>query len=154
MINLQSWVLAAVAVFGALIAYFQWRTAHQRVVLDLFDRRVRVFELAASACGSVISSGKASIESLRMMHEAMGNARFLFGEDVNSYLKKLIEDFAFLHSFTDDVIRDHPAEQHQGLWDRKHRALTKIGEYQNEATAIFVPYMHLAQKMPSTWLPW
>jgi hypothetical protein len=29
--------------FGALIAYFQWRTAHQRVVLELFERRVKVF---------------------------------------------------------------------------------------------------------------
>ena len=32
-----------IAGFGALIAYFQWRTGHQRVVLDLFDRRVAVF---------------------------------------------------------------------------------------------------------------
>jgi hypothetical protein len=43
------------------------------------------------------------------MHEAKGNARSLFGEDVNSYLKQLIEDLALLNSHPDDVIRKHPA---------------------------------------------
>src|SRR5215510_5912444 len=56
MADLQPWILAAVAILGVLIAYFQWRTAHQRVVLDLFDRRLRIFELAGNACGSMTTN--------------------------------------------------------------------------------------------------
>ena len=84
MSDLQPLILAAVAILGVLIAYFQWRTAHQRVVLDLFDRRLRIFELAGNACASIISSGKDTVEALRQLHEAKGNARFLFGDDVNA----------------------------------------------------------------------
>ena len=154
MSDLQPLILAAVAILGVLIAYFQWRTAHQRVVLDLFDRRLRIFELAGNACGNIISSGKATVEALRQLHEAKGNARFLFGDDVNSYLKDRITDFAFLISFTDEVIRDSPEQQQSILIDKKYKAMTKIAEYQNEAPAIFAPYMRLNQRMPSAWLPW
>jgi hypothetical protein len=33
----------AVSILVLLVAYSQWRTANQRVVLDLFDRRLKVF---------------------------------------------------------------------------------------------------------------
>ena len=39
----QGIVAAGTAVFVALIGYFQWRTAHQRAALDLFDRRYEIF---------------------------------------------------------------------------------------------------------------
>jgi len=68
MSELQPWIIATIAVFAALIAYFQWRTAHQRVVLDLVDRRVQTFELVERACGSIISAGKASVEALQQLH--------------------------------------------------------------------------------------
>jgi hypothetical protein len=152
--DLQPWTIAAIAAFAALIAYFQWRTAHQRIVLDLFDRRLQVFEIAASACGSIISSGKPSIEALRKLHEAKGNARFLFGDDVNSYLKDRIADCAFLLAFNDEVLNERPDSERGTLIDKKYAALTKIGEYQNQAPPIFAPYMRLDQKMPNAWLPW
>ena len=72
MTDLQPWILAAVAGLGVLIAYFQWRTAHQRVVLDLFDRRLQTFELAERACSTIISSGKASEEALAAIAPSEG----------------------------------------------------------------------------------
>jgi hypothetical protein len=153
MFDLQPWIIAAIAAFAAMIAYFQWRTAHQRVVLDLFDRRVQTFELAERACGSIISSGKASMEELRQLHQAKGKARFLFGDDVNSYLEARIANCAFLLAFTNDVIREHPEQERQVLFDKQYAALTKIADFQKEASAIFAPYMRLDQKMPSGWLP-
>ena len=45
-----------IAGFGALIAYFQWRTGHQRVVLDLFDRRVAVFRQIEDAAKGMLNT--------------------------------------------------------------------------------------------------
>jgi hypothetical protein len=151
--NLQPWILAVIAGLGLLIAYFQWRTAHQRVVLDLFDRRLQTFELAELACTTIISSGKASEEALRLLHQAKGKARFLFGNDVNAYLKERIADCAFLLAFTDEVIQERPEPERQNLIDKKYGALTKIADFQTGAPPIFAPYMRLDQKMPSAWLP-
>jgi hypothetical protein len=153
MFDLQPWTLAVIGAFGGFIAYRQWRTAHQRVVLDLFDRRLQVFELVEAACGAVISSGKASMNELRQFHQAKGKARFLFGDDVNSYLKGRIADCAFLLSFDNEAISEHPPNQRQTLIQKKYKALENIAEFQTQAPPIFGPYMRLDQKMPGTWSP-
>jgi hypothetical protein len=149
----QPWTIAVIAGFGVLIAYFQWRTAHQRVVLDLFDRRVQTFELAEQSCSNIVSSAKPSIEDLRNLHRAKGKARFLFGDDVNLYLKGRIADCALLMSMTDEVINARPEAQRNALIDKKTAALMSIASFQDDAPPIFAPYMRLTQKMPSTWLP-
>jgi hypothetical protein len=151
--ELQPWILAGIAALGVLIAYSQWRTAHQRVVLDLFDRRLQTFELAERACTGIISSGKASMDALRLLHEAKGKVRFLFGDDVNVYLMHRIADCSFLMAFTDDVINEHEGQERGNLIDKKYGALQKIADFQTEAPPIFGPYMRLHQKMPSPWHP-
>jgi hypothetical protein len=153
MSELQPWIIAAVAAFAALIAYFQWRTAHQRVVLDLFDRRLQTFELAEQSCTSIVSSIKPSMEDLRHLHQAKGKARFLFGDDVNAYLKERIADCALLMAHTDEVINEYAEPKRGVLIDKKFGALTRIADFQNAAPPIFAPYMRLDQKMPSEWLP-
>jgi len=38
--EIVQWVVAAgTTIFVATVGYFQWRTAQQKAVLDLFDRR-------------------------------------------------------------------------------------------------------------------
>ena len=150
---LQPWTIAAIAGLGVLIAYFQWRTAHQRVVLDLFDRRLQTFELAEQACANIVSSAKPSIDDLRNLHRAKGKARFLFDDDVNLYLKSRIADCALLMSITNEVIQARPEAQRSALIDKTSAALTSIASFQDDAPPIFTPYMRLTQKMPSTWLP-
>lgn len=153
MLGLQQWTLAAIAALGLLIAYFQWRTAHQRVVLDLFDRRYQTFELAERSLANIVSSPKLNVEDLQNLHQAKGKARFLFGDDVNTYLKERIEDCAFMRSFTDEAIKGHPEAQRQTLTDKRYAAVVRITDFQKVAPPIFAPYMLLDQKMPSTWLP-
>ena len=34
---MQAWATILIGAIAAMIAYFQWVTAHQRIVLDLFD---------------------------------------------------------------------------------------------------------------------
>jgi hypothetical protein len=46
-----------------LIAYLQWVTAHQKVVVDLFDRRRRAFESVEEALRPVFRKGKVSDEA-------------------------------------------------------------------------------------------
>jgi hypothetical protein len=151
--SLQPWFVAIVGFFALLIAYFQWRTAHQRVVLDLFDRRIKVFEIAEAACAKIASSSpKPPSEALLQLHEAKGKARFLFGDDVNAYLQARIKDCAFLMSLTSEVIESDPLNREK-LIDKQANALLRIADFQQTAPSIFARYMRLHQKMPSTWFP-
>lgn len=145
-------VTALVGVLGAMIAYFQWRTAHQRVVLDLFDRRLRVFEDIENAVRNVFSTTRVSNETWSLLVGAKSRARFLFGKDVNDYLERLTKDFAWRMSFTDDVI-DHDPQERPALLAKKYEVLERIVAFPKDGEPIFAPYMRLDQKMPGAWLP-
>jgi hypothetical protein len=69
-------ITAIVAVVGAFIAYFQWRTAHQRVVLDLFDRRLRVFEDVEAAVKNVFASTDVTKETFFLLVKAKAALAF------------------------------------------------------------------------------
>jgi protein gp37 len=72
-----------VAVAGAVIACFQFLTAHRKLMLDLFDRRLKVFE---SAIGPFLTNGKLSVENFNDFLRAKAAARFLFGQDVQDHV--------------------------------------------------------------------
>ena len=43
-IVLQALLTPTIAAVAGLVAFLQWRTAHQKVILDLFDRCLRKFK--------------------------------------------------------------------------------------------------------------
>jgi hypothetical protein len=141
-----------IAGFGALIAYFQWRTGHQRVVLDLFDRRVAVFrQIEDAAKGMLNTASRADMEAPFWSYiRAESDARFLFGEDVIETLAKRREDIAAVMAFSE---LDHSHPEWQQLNDRKYTALQNLAAFVQNSSPIFAPYMRLDQKMPSLWWP-
>jgi hypothetical protein len=48
------WIIAAItATFVALVAFLQWRTAQQKALLDLFERRHAIYEIVRNAVGTI-----------------------------------------------------------------------------------------------------
>jgi hypothetical protein len=41
---IQATIAAGTAIFVAAVGYYQWRTAEQKAVLDLFDRRYSIYQ--------------------------------------------------------------------------------------------------------------
>jgi hypothetical protein len=141
-----------VAVVVAVVQYAQWRTANQKVVVDLYDRRLKVFHQLESAVGIVMQDGEANGESFRNFAIAQADARFLFGDDVKEYLQTLRESFAWLTSFTNTVIDQ--SENRAELIDTKYRHIKRIIDFYEEAPAIFGPYISLTHKSTPFWRPW
>jgi hypothetical protein len=76
-------VLGGVA---AYIAWRQWRTAHDRLVLDLFERRFQVFQELTRAILAAFNKPNAEIDDLAKFDIASEKARFLFEPEVREYL--------------------------------------------------------------------
>lgn len=101
----------AVAAIVAWIAYQQWRTARDKLALDLFDRRfesyraiineVRLYRAEAYRERSTILRGPSShsTELGRLAREA----RFLFGKEVLEQVWKLIESLDHLEKRKDTL---------------------------------------------------
>jgi hypothetical protein len=132
-----------VAGFAAGIAYFQWRTAHQRVVLDLFDRRFGVLQRVEDAARDMVAPRNLE-EAFFKFVLAEREARFLFGEDVVASLSELRGHMAAVTAF-------HGVAQHN---DQFHAAMQEIAIFlSTKVTPLFAPYLRLDQKMPSVWWP-
>jgi hypothetical protein len=56
-----------IALVVAVIAYFQWWTAHLRYILDLFDKRFEVYEALCTSVGDCLS-GKSPNDANEALH--------------------------------------------------------------------------------------
>jgi hypothetical protein len=78
-----------VALLVGVIALLQWRTAHQKVVLDLFDKRVRIIDDLRRVVSEILQGGKVeNIDSDKFLRATRG-ADFLFGPKVTKYLDRM-----------------------------------------------------------------
>lgn len=77
-----------VAVFGSLIAYRQWVLARNKLKLELFDRRYRVYEAARTLLASIMTTGKAKDEELWKYLAAVRESRWLLDTAAAEYLQK------------------------------------------------------------------
>src|SRR3954447_5649586 len=90
---MTSWIAVLIAFGVFLVGYAQWRTANQRVVLDLFERRMKAYGRIEGAVAEVMREGAVDHEAFDKFAMARADARFIFGSDVLAYLKALYEDF-------------------------------------------------------------
>ncbi|WP_250504682.1 hypothetical protein [Caballeronia sp. AZ7_KS35] len=77
-----------VAVLGVAIAYRQWRTAQNKLKLDLFEKRFAVYDAARRLLSAVMTSGKVSDEEMFRFFAGTGEAKWLLSADVANYLDK------------------------------------------------------------------
>jgi hypothetical protein len=148
---LQALAVPTVLLVGALIAFLQWRTAQQKVVLDLLDRRLETYTALRVVVAEVVASSsaatlKASFEFLK----AIDRAEFLFGPEVVAHLRKIGDAI--------DTIRITLAEREQS---RDLKASLAMEREAREAIATFYTtfqrlmtrYLRMDQKLPPKW-PW
>lgn len=88
-----AFVTLVVGGVGAWIAYAQYRLGrlqHQlnqdRLRLDLFSKRLEAYEKLQEFFSNVIRAGTVEDSFLSILGEARYKSRFLFGEEISSYL--------------------------------------------------------------------
>jgi hypothetical protein len=146
---LQTWALVFVGLVGVLIAYLQWITAHQKIVLELFDKRFEAFQNVSRSLSPLIVHGSISQNEYFEYVRAMERCQFLFGKEIYDYLSSLKKDMSFLVAFTDEAIDASPGRAK--LIDKKYEIFERIANFDKVAIPKFMPYMRLDQKMKYFW---
>lgn len=82
--------LPVLALFGAVIAYRQWRTAQNKLKLDLFDKRMLVYQAVRDTLGHIGSKGKISNEQQVAYLTGIQAAKWLFGRELDTYLSETL----------------------------------------------------------------
>ena len=78
-------VAAAAAFVGGLIAYRQWRTAQNRLKLDLFERRHAIYDAALTLLSRIMTSGRVTDTEIVHFVDRTRAAKWLLSDEVLSY---------------------------------------------------------------------
>jgi hypothetical protein len=89
----------AIALFIAVVAWFQWTTARDKLRLDLFDRRYAVYEVARKFVQQILANGNVTHEQMNEFTWGTRTAKFVFDEDVEDYLLELWNRALHLQAF-------------------------------------------------------
>ena len=86
-----------IGIIAALIAYRQYRVAEAKLKLDLFERRLRIFEIIQEFSLKILDFN-CNNSDLNEFAGSIGQADFLFGDDIREYVKEFLEKSTCLHA--------------------------------------------------------
>ena len=87
---LTAFALPVLAGIGATIAYRQWRTAQNKLKLDLFDKRMIVYQAVRDTLGYIGSHGRINHEEQVKYLIGIQSSKWLFGPEIHKYLDETL----------------------------------------------------------------
>jgi len=140
------WIMAAItAAFVALIGYLQLRTAQQKAVLDLFDKRFKIYETVKN-CVDQVGTNPEDFGNERQKEflKAKNKAYFFFDDEVNDYLERLRKDLLTVYDTT----------RFEATTTDRDQAMSRINKFYEDGQPLFAKYMRFSQTVPSTFGSW
>ena len=117
---LQALSVLVIGGIGACIAWRQWRTAHDKVKLDLLDRRLAAYQRLKDAVAPIAASGKVTLADADRFARAMNDMRFLFDKETEACVDQIYRAIIDKHTIDTQLERTRARN--------KEKALLKSGE--------------------------
>jgi hypothetical protein len=134
-----------IALLGAYIAWQQWRTNRNKLKLELFDRRYRIYEAAQTLIGRVLALGKASHEQTFEFLSQVKGAKFMFNEKVQRYLEDdLYRKAERLLALSSDFESLDGTDERKANLEKQREVKDWFKEQYENLDTWFSPYLHLA----------
>lgn len=139
-------VVALVAAgIAGLIAYRQWRTAHDKLRLDLFDKRFNIYRAYFRASAAALGRWPDRNDVLIEFTSLKGQSRFLFGSDASQFIEQAMLEIAGLISELETRDEMRRAGQHDDeVGQRILSLIERVGEKERSAHGIFEKYLSFA----------
>lgn len=134
-----------IANLQAGIALRTWRTANEKIVLDLFEKRIAIYEQIREAIGPITRSGQTKDEDIYRFGQAIDRVQFFFGPDVTAYLETLRISL-INHQLACTMSAENNAPDRQEWIKKKSVQFQLIMSFYSEALPIFAPYIQAHQK--------
>ena len=137
-------VIAAVAVY---IAWQQWKTNQEKLNLDRYDRRLRVYEEVRKILSIVMRDAYASTDDLLKFRTSVSEADFLFGPEVMKHIDEIYEHGLALWRWKQEY-RDYTQEKpsgydHKKVVDEMHKELEWMTNQFEPAKQLFKKYLNV-----------
>jgi hypothetical protein len=127
-------VAIVIGAIAAGIAYRQWQTAHQKLMVDMFDRRIEFFNATLDLVKGYLVRRNVD-EAVFGLSDIKMRSRYLFGPRVQLFFDELIADV----QNADFLNADGDGEAEQSL-----AASARLRDFHQRAFPAFGPYLYLA----------
>ncbi|MDD5203855.1 MAG: hypothetical protein PHS17_00460 [Desulfobacterales bacterium] len=133
----------------AYIAWQQWKTNKQKLNLERYDRRLRVYEEVRKILSIIMRDAKASMDDLLRFRTAVSEADFLFGPEIPEYIDEIYTHGVKLGRWKDEY-RDFTQQipdgyDHKKVVSEMHRELNWLMEQFGPAKEKFKKYLDISK---------
>lgn len=137
-----------IAVVAAYIAWQQWKTNRQKLVMDRYDRRLRIYEEVRKILSIILRDAKARTDDLLKFRTSVSEADFLFGPEIMAYIDEIYKHGLSLGRWNQEY-RDYTQEKPEGYDHAKvvgemHKELTWLTEQFEPAKEKFRKYLDIS----------
>lgn len=138
-----------VAIVATYIAWQQWKTNKQKLVLDRYDRRLHVYGEVRKILSIILRDAKASYDDLLKFRTSVSEADFLFGDEIISYIDEIYSRGVKLQYWSGEY-RDFTQKlpegyDHKKVCDGMHSELTWLTEQFEPAKRKFKKYLDVSK---------
>lgn len=138
-----------IAVVATYIAWQQWNTNKQKLVLDRYDRRLRVYGEVIKILSIIIRDAKASYDDLLKFRSSVSEADFLFGPEIAEYIDEIYKRGVKLQywnlTYRDYTQEMPPGYDHNKVVEGMHAELTWLTEQFGPAKQKFKKYLDISR---------
>lgn len=125
---LKALLTPLIAIVAAYIAWQQWKTNQQKLNLERYSRRLRVYEEVRKILSIILRDTKVSTEDLLKFRTTVSEADFLFGPEIPAYIDEIYRRGLRLWRWNQEY-RDYTQAQPEGydhnkVVDEMHNCIT------------------------------
>ena len=135
-----------VAALVGWVGVLQYRIAHERLKLDLWEKRYAIYKGAQKFLSLVMQEGTADMKELMGFFHDTQDAYFLFRPDMAEYLSSLYKRGVELRTMRKVYEPKDVGEERSRLCEKEARLLKELGDDLSQLKIRFGPYLKLARK--------
>jgi hypothetical protein len=136
----------SVARTQAEIADRNWQTSNEKIVLELFERRLAIYEEIRVVIGEVTRSGAAPNDLFFRYGTATDRAPYFFGQEILDYLETIRMHLADLE--LSNTMLNSPNVADRAMWAEKRKThFLGVTGFYKESPTLFRPYIQAHQKI-------
>jgi hypothetical protein len=135
----------------AIVAWLQWWVALNKLRLDLFDRRYKVYDATRKFLATILRDANFTNSQLFEFYAGTSDAEFLFGTDVTEHLEKIRK--RAVHLQTAQKIYDPlpVGEERSKHVQAAHDDLSWLTDQITAISKTFAPYLGFANVRLRFW---
>lgn len=134
-----------VSIIIAIVSYQQYKVAHVKLKLDLYEKRFAVFQGVREFLSIVLAKANFDMSEFYMFRAKTAEVDFLFGTDVVNFIKQVDKDALDFHVKKASLEGVAVGNERSRLVEAEIKALEKLTNKITEIKVVFRDYLELSK---------